>query len=78
MSLADEVIITEILGSREVNKTGFSGKDLADLIPGGLYIKEQEDVKDYILKNAKEGEVVITMGCGDIYKSAKMIVFGKY
>ena len=78
LSLADEVIITEILGSREVNKTGFSGKDLADLIPGGLYIKEQEDVKDYILKNAKEGEVVITMGCGDIYKSAKMIVFGKY
>ncbi len=78
LSLADEVIITEILGSREVNTTGFSGKDLSDLIPGSVYIEKQEDVKDYVLKHAKKGEAVMTLGCGDIYKSAKMIVFGKY
>ncbi len=78
LSVADRVVITEILGGREQNTTNFTGKDLANLIDGAVFIKEQEDVRPYILKNAKEGDVVVTMGCGDIYKSAKMIVYGKY
>ena len=78
LNLADRVIITEILGSREKNVYGVSGQDLADSLNCGIYIKEQKDAKEYILKNAKEGDVVITMGCGDIYKCAKMIVYGKY
>ena len=78
LNLADSVIITEILGSREKNEYGISGKDLADVLDNGIYIKEQEDAKKYILEHAQEGEVVITMGCGDIYKCAKMIVYGKY
>ena len=76
--MADRVVITEVLGGREQNTTNFSGKDLANLIDGAVFIKEQEDVRPYILENAKEGDVVVTMGCGDIYKSAKMIVYGKY
>ncbi len=76
--LADKVIITDILGSREKNENNLTGEDLSRSINGAVYIKNQSDVKDYILNNAKKGDVVITMGCGDIYKAAKMIVFGKY
>ena len=78
LSLADEVIVTDILGSREKNTYGISSKDLLDELERGIYIKTQEEAKDFCLKNAKKGDVVITMGCGDIYKCAKMMVYGKY
>ncbi len=78
LSLADEVIVTDILGSREKNTYGISSKDLVDELERGIYIKTQEEAKDFCLKNAKKGDVVITMGCGDIYKCAKMMVYGKY
>lgn len=78
LSLADRVIITSILASREKEQKNFTGKNLSDSIKNSVYIENQFDVKDYILKNAQEGDVVITMGCGDIYKAAKTIVFGKY
>ena len=29
---------------------------------------------DYVLKNASAGDLVITLGCGDVYKCAKMII----
>ncbi|MBQ9957049.1 MAG: UDP-N-acetylmuramate--L-alanine ligase, partial [Ruminococcus sp.] len=29
---------------------------------------------DYVCDNAKEGDLVITLGCGDAYKIAKMIL----
>ena len=31
-------------------------------------------VTDYIAEHAEEGDMVITMGCGDVYKAAKMLV----
>ena len=34
-------------------------------------------IADYIVDNAKEGDLVITLGCGDIYKAAK-IMLNKY
>lgn len=78
LSVADFVVLTEILGSREKNEFGISSKDLVKLIPGSVYKKTQEEAKEYVLNNAKEGDVVITMGCGDIYKCAKMMVHGRY
>ena len=60
LSLADNVIITEILGSREKNTYGISAKDLADMVPKGIYLKTQEEAKEFCLNNAKKGDVVIT------------------
>ena len=28
---------------------------------------------DFVLANAEEGDLVITMGCGDVYKCAKLM-----
>ena len=28
---------------------------------------------DYIVKNCEAGDIVITLGCGDVYKLAKML-----
>ena len=34
----------------------------------------QEEVAEYVVNNAKAGDLVLTMGCGDIYKSAFMMI----
>ena len=78
LSIADRVVLTEIMGSREKNTLNVYSRDLAEKIPGCKWFTTQKEVANYILKNAEPGDLVITLGCGDIYKAAKMIVFGKY
>ena len=36
-------------------------------------LKEFEDIADYIKKNAKEGDVVLTMGAGNVCDIAKLL-----
>lgn len=78
LSIADRVILTEIMGSREKNTLNVYSRDLAERIPGCKWFKTQKEAASYVLKNAKPGDLVITLGCGDIYKAAKMMVFDKY
>lgn len=78
LSLADEVVLTDIMAGREKNTSGVSANDLANIIPNCHLCPSQREAADYILEHAKPGDLVITLGCGDIYKAAKMIVFGDY
>ena len=75
------------MGSREKNTYNIYTEDLAEKIPNAVYFKQDknaeytderkyqnfDDVCNYICENAKEGDLVITLGCGDVYKVAKMI-----
>lgn len=74
LGIPDRLVMTEIMGSRERNTYNIYTKDLADKIPGSVWFNTFEEVTDYIVKNAECGDIVITLGCGDIYKAAKMIV----
>ena len=74
LAFADNVIITDIYAAREKDTGLVSAKDLADKTKGSIYIKEFEDIKDYIIKNAKQGDLVITMGAGTVYKIGEMIL----
>lgn len=78
LKIADRVVLTEILGSREENLTGIKSEDLAEKIEGCCCFKTQEEAADFVLKNAQPGDLAITLGCGDIYKCANIMVFGKY
>lgn len=74
LQIPDKCVISEIMGSREVNTIGIKAKDLADKIPGSIQLDTFEEICDYVLENAKEGDLVITLGCGDVYKVARMMV----
>ena len=39
-----------------------------------LYIKQFEEIRDYILDNISEGDIVITMGAGDVYKIGEILI----
>lgn len=77
LSLADHVVLSEIMGSREKNTYNIYAKDLADKIPGAVWFPSFQEIADYVRKNAQAGDFVLTMGCGDIYKCAKIMVGAK-
>ena len=74
LSMVDKAVITPILGSRETDDLGISSDDLAKLIPDSYSAKNMEDAAEYVLANAPKGALVMTLGCGDIYKCAHMIL----
>ncbi len=74
LSIADKVVMSRIMGSREVNTYGIYTKDLGEKIDGAVWFEEFSQIADYVRENAQEGDLVITLGCGDVYKCAHMIL----
>ena len=68
LKLADEVILTPIMGSREVNTYGVDSADLAEKLPNAVVVDGFEHIADMIEERYEKGDLVITMGGGDIYK----------
>ncbi|MBQ8469474.1 MAG: UDP-N-acetylmuramate--L-alanine ligase, partial [Clostridia bacterium] len=64
----------EIMGSRERNTYDVYTSQLAEKVPGSVWFENRSDVVDYVLDHAVEGDLIITLGCGDIYKEAKQMV----
>ncbi len=73
LSAADEVIVSDIMGSRETNEWNVSSKQITDRIPGAHYLPTFEDIATFVVANAEAGDLVLTMGGGDVYKCARMI-----
>ncbi len=70
LSVADMVILTPIMGSREINTYGISSKNLADGLKEAICVDTFEEVVETLHRIATKGDIVITMGGGDIYKAA--------
>lgn len=74
LQIPDKCVMTEIMGSREVNTDGVYTYQLAEKIPGSVWFNTFEEVADHVLKYVKSGDLIITLGCGDIYKAAKIMI----
>ena len=70
LSLADKVILTPIMGSREVNTTGITSKVIADGLNDAVCVADLSEAALTAVGDAAPGDAIITMGGGDIYKSA--------
>lgn len=71
---ADEVIVTDIYAAREKAIEGVNSESLAKAISNKgkpcRYISSLDKAVDYLSKNAQPGDIVLTMGAGDIFKVA--------
>lgn len=74
LSIADRVVLSEIMGGREYNTYGVCTEDLAQRIEGCRWFPEFPEIARYVMDNAGEGDLVITLGCGDVYKCAKLML----
>ena len=73
LSVADKVILTPIMGSREVNTYGIGSEELANKLNDAIVVDGFENIANKIIEIAKDGDIVITMGGGDIYKAAHIV-----
>ncbi|MGI5893979.1 MAG: UDP-N-acetylmuramate--L-alanine ligase [Candidatus Merdivicinus sp.] len=74
LSIADHVVLSEIMGSREKNTYHIYAKDLAEKIPGCVWFPEFPEIAEYVAEHAQPGDLILTLGCGDVNKCAHMIV----
>lgn len=74
LSIADYVVLSEIMGSREKNTYNIYAKDLAEKIPGCVWFPEFPEIAEYVVEHAQPGDLILTLGCGDVNKCAHMMV----
>ncbi len=73
LSIADRVVLSEIMGSREKNTYHIYAKDLAEKIHGCVWFPEFPEIADYVAARAEPGDLILTLGCGDVNKCAHLI-----
>ena len=71
---ADVLLLAEIYAARERNTIGISSADLAKEIPGSVYCETLPDVTAYLQNHVQPGDVVITMGAGDIFRAGEALL----
>lgn len=69
-SEADKVIIPDIYAAREKDNGLVHSTNLVEaLLKNGIdakYISSFESIENHILENAKKGDIVVTMGAGNV------------
>ena len=65
----DVAVLTDIYAAREQNMVGVSSLDLANEIPGSVYCPSLPDVTAYLKEAARPGDLILTVGAGDIYRA---------
>ena len=78
LSAADEVILADIYAARETDTLGVSSLDVADRIERlgtkAHYIPSFDEIETFILENCMNGDLLITMGAGDIVKVGEKLL----
>jgi UDP-N-acetylmuramate--alanine ligase len=70
----DIVILAEIYAARESNDTSISSSTLASAVPGARCIPDFAEIIKEIAGIAQEGDIILTVGAGDIYKIGEDLV----
>ena len=70
----DVTILAEIFAAREDNDIGISSADLAAKIPGSIYCPTLADVTGKLRELARPGDLLLTVGAGDIYLAGEALV----
>ena len=74
LSRADVLVLAEIYAARERNTIGISSADVAEKIPGAVFCETLPEVTEYLRENVREGDVVLTMGAGDIFRAGEALL----
>jgi len=77
-ALADEVVVMDVCGDREDPIPGVTGALVADAVPAArahvTYEPDWDSAAPVVAGLARRGDLVVTLGCGDVTKVAPLIV----
>ncbi len=76
LGLADEVVVLDVYAAREDPEPGVTGRLVADAVPGGAahYVADFGDVPKVVAALAAPGDLVLTMGAGDITRMGPLVL----
>ena len=67
----DQAVLADIYAAREQNTVGISSQDLA---AEAVYCPRLQDVTTYLRGIAQPGDIILTVGAGDIYKAGEALL----
>ena len=70
----DIAVLAEIYAAREQNTVGISSADLAAEIPGSMFFSSFQEVEKAVAEIAQPGDIILTVGAGDVYLVGEHIV----
>lgn len=76
---ADLLVLTDIYAAGEAPIAGISGETILNEVrrqsgQDVIYLPSREKIASYLKEEVKEGDLIITMGAGDIYKTGEELV----
>ena len=75
---ADVVMVPNLYPGRDIDTGDIHATDLVDEINAhshnALYLPTFQDIKEYLLKNWQSGDIVVTLGSGDVYKQQMVLL----
>ncbi|MBQ4284269.1 MAG: UDP-N-acetylmuramate--L-alanine ligase [Lachnospira sp.] len=81
LSAADKIVLADIYAARETDTLGISSKDLQEAIQAlgkeCFYLESFEAIEKFLQKNCINGDLLITMGAGDIFKVGESLVISE-
>ena len=70
----DVLLLTEIFAAREKNTIGISSSALAERIDGAGFYPTFRELEAALRETARPGDIILTVGAGDIYKIGESLV----
>ena len=67
-------MVAEIYAARETDTLGMSSQRLALEIPGAVCLDSLEETGRYLAKIARPGDLILTVGAGDIYLAGEAML----
>ena len=74
LSRPDVTFLAQIYAAREKNDITISSDTLASAVPGARCLVDFPEIADEIAAIAREGDIILTVGAGDIYKVGESLV----
>ncbi len=82
LSIADEVVLAPIYAARETDNLGISSDTLRQNIANrgtdAWYFPDFEKIEEFMLSKAGSGDLIITMGAGDIVRVGEELLDGDH
>ena len=70
----DVAVLTDIYAAREQNTVGVSSLDIVNAVPGSVYCPSLPELTQWLRDNARPGDLILTVGAGDIYKAGDALL----
>jgi UDP-N-acetylmuramate--alanine ligase len=76
LSVADEVVLLEVYAASETPIPGITSENIAEQLTNGHFIPNFLEASEWMIAQAKPGDVIVTLGAGDVNSLAPIISDG--